>query len=235
VTLAPYRCVAVVTDIEGTTGSIAFVRDVLFPYAKRHLRDFVAAHRDDPLVVQLLRDAAAAANEPAAAEARVVELLSAWIDEDRKVTALKTLEGLIWEDGYARGVLRGHVYADAAAGLRRWHADGIGLYVFSSGSIAAQKLLFGHSEAGDLTQLFAGYFDTTVGAKGDADSYARIAEAIGAAPADLLFLSDREPELDAAHVAGWQVAFLARPADTPPGVTSKFRSFTSFDEISIAR
>lgn len=234
-TAAPFRCAAIVTDIEGTTGSIAFVRDELFPYAKAALGEFVARRRAEPAVAACLREAALYAGEPDASDERIVALLREWIDEDRKITPLKTLQGLIWAEGYVRGLLRGHVYADAVAGLRRWHAEGIALYVYSSGSIAAQKLLFGHSIAGDLVPLFRGYFDTTVGAKSDAAAYGRIAETIGVAPANVLFLSDREAELDAAHAAGWQVACLARPADTPPGVTSKFRSFASFDEIAIAR
>jgi enolase-phosphatase E1 len=211
------------------------VRDVLFPYAQEHLAEFVASARDDATVVLALRETARLANEPDASEARVLELLRAWMDEDRKATPLKTLQGLIWAHGYASGVLRGHVYPDAAAGLRRWHAAGLALYVYSSGSVAAQKLLFGHSAQGDLTPLFRGYFDTTIGAKGEVDSYRGIAAAIAVPPADILFLSDREPELEAAHAAGWQVACLARPADVAPGARSAFPSFTSFDEISIER
>ncbi len=211
------------------------MRDVLFPYAQEHLTDFIARRRDDPAVAQALRETASAAGEPQAAEARLIALLRAWMDEDRKITPLKTLQGLIWAEGYARGVLRGHVYADAAAALRRWHAAGLALYVYSSGSVGAQKLLFGHSTAGDLTPLFTGYFDTTIGAKGDAAAYRRIVAAIDVAPEDVLFLSDREAELDAARLAGWQAAFLARPADAPPGVTSKFPLFASFDEIDVER
>jgi len=233
VTAALFRCAAIVTDIEGTTGSIAFVRDVLFPYAQEHLADFIARRRADPEIARSLHEAAIAASEPQASETRIVGLLRAWMDEDRKVTPLKTLQGIIWAEGYARGVLQGHVYTDAAAGLRRWHAAGVALYVYSSGSIAAQKLLFGHSSAGDITPLFSGYFDTTIGAKGDVDAYGRIAAAIGVPAPDVLFLSDREAELDAAQLAGWQVACLARPADAPSGSVSKYRTFASFDDINI--
>jgi len=231
----PFACAAVVTDIEGTTGSIAFVRDVLFPHAKAQLAGFIAAHRADPAVAAAVREAASLAGEPDASEARIVALLQTWIDEDRKATPLKTLQGLIWADGYASGELRGHVYSDAVAGLRRWDAAGIALYVYSSGSIAAQRLLFGHSIAGDLTPVFRGYFDTTSGPKNDAASYRRIAAQIGLPPQLLLFLSDREPELEAAAAAGWQAAWLARPADTPPGAVSAFPAFRSFDEIELVR
>jgi enolase-phosphatase E1 len=209
------------------------VRDELFPYARKHVADFVARRRGDVDVARILREAAFLANEPAASEERIVAVLRAWMDEDRKVTPLKTLQGLLWARGYAQGELHGHVYADAAAGLQRWHAAGIALYVYSSGSVAAQKLLFGHSNAGDLTPLFRGYFDTTIGPKGDPAAYRRIAAAIDTEPPDILFLSDREAELDAAHSAGWQVAWLARPADTPPGAMSKYPAFASFAEIDI--
>jgi enolase-phosphatase E1 len=226
-----FRCAAVVTDIEGTTGSIAFVRDVLFPYAQDHIAEFVANNRADAVVAQTLRDAADLANEPGASEARTIAVLREWMDEDRKATPLKTLQGLIWAAGYQRGALRGHVYPDAAAGLRRWAAAGLALYVYSSGSVAAQKLLFGYSTAGDLTPLFRGYFDTTIGAKTDAASYRRIATAIERPPGDILFLSDRESELVAADAAGWQVAYVARPADAGPASASVFATFTSFDDI----
>jgi enolase-phosphatase E1 len=211
------------------------VRDVLFPYAQEHLAAFVAQHRADADVAQLLRDAAKAAGEPEASDDRIVALLHGWIADDRKFTPLKTLQGLIWADGYANGALRGHVYADAVAGLQRWHAAGIALYVYSSGSIAAQQLLFGHSTAGDLTPLFRGYFDTTIGPKIDADSYRRIAAAIGLAPTQIVFLSDREPELEAASAAGWHVGWLARPDDVPPDAQSAYPAFASFDEIVVER
>ena len=209
---------AILTDIEGTTGSIHFVREVLFPYAHRRLADFVAAHRDDPVVRQLLHDAAELGGTPDLDEAQTVALLRRWIEEDRKATPLKTLQGLIWADGYNSGAFQGHVYDDAAAALRNWQARGIALYVYSSGSIAAQKLLFRFSSAGDLTPMLSGYFDTTVGAKTDPTSYRRIVSEIGAPAGGILFLSDYVPELDAASVAGMQTVCVQRD-DRPPGTT----------------
>ena len=141
---------------------------------------------------------------------RVVEILLGWIAEDRKATPLKALQGMVWEQGYAAGQLKGHVYPDAVEALKRWKQDGYGLYVYSSGSIQAQKLIFGCSEAGDLTPLFSGYFDTTSGPKREAASYARIAEAIGRPAEDILFLSDVVQELDAAQQAGMPTIGLAR-------------------------
>jgi enolase-phosphatase E1 len=189
---------AVLTDIEGTTSSIAFVTDTLFPYARARLADWIATHPED--AAPILKDVP---GDP-------VETLTRWLDEDRKETALKTLQGLIWAEGYADGTLKGHVYPDAAEALRRWHADGLRLYVYSSGSVAAQKLIFGHSNAGDLTPLFSGYFDTTTGPKKEAESYSRIAAEIGLPVQDILFLSDSVPEIEAARGAGLQTCLVDR-------------------------
>ncbi len=193
---------AIVTDIEGTTSSIAFVAETLFPYARARLPAFVAAHPEQsaPILAEV------AATEPG----DPVATLLRWIDEDRKATPLKALQGMIWADGYRERAFTGHVYADAVAALRRWHADGISLHVFSSGSVAAQKLLFGHGDAGDLTPLFSGYFDTTTGPKREPSSYRAIAAAIGVAPGDILFLSDTPQEIAAARSAGLQALLIDR-------------------------
>lgn len=201
---------AIVTDVEGTTSSIAFVKDKLFPYARAHLAEFVAAHAEAAEVAPLLAEARALAGRPDDNLEQTVQLLQGWIDADKKATPLKTLQGLIWEDGYTRGELVGDVYADAAAGLRRWHEAGIRLYVYSSGSVQAQKLIFGHTLHGDLTPLFTGYFDTRVGGKLETASYHVIAAAIDTEPGEILFLSDNVGELDAARMAGWQTTALDR-------------------------
>lgn len=204
----------ILTDIEGTTSSISFVKDVLFPYARRALPDFVAARGNEPEVRRWL-DQAALDIGGVVSDDCIVELLQGWIDEDRKHTALKALQGMIWRDGYERGDFQAHFYADAAQALRRWHADGHPLYVYSSGSVPAQKLFFGYSECGDLTPLVSGWFDTEVGHKRDADSYRAITDAIGRAPGDILFLSDVIEELDAARDAGLRTALLDRRGDYP--------------------
>lgn len=193
---------AVLTDIEGTTSSVAFVTEVLFPYARAHLTDYVAAHpeRTAPILAEIV------AREPG----DPVATLRRWIDEDRKATPLKALQGMIWADGYAAGAFTGHVYPDAVATLRRWRAAGLRLYVFSSGSIAAQRLLFGHSDAGDLTPLFSGYFDTTTGPKREATSYVRIAAVIGEEPGEVMFLSDTPEEVAAARAAGMAAVLVGR-------------------------
>ena len=204
----------ILTDIEGTTSSIAFVKDVLFPYARRELPRFVREHGKEPEVRRWL-DAVATECGGICGDDVIVETLQGWIDQDRKHTALKALQGMLWRDGYARGDFRGHIYPDAADALRRWHADGRKLAVFSSGSVDAQKLLFGHSEAGDLSPVFSGWFDTQVGHKREADSYRNIAAALGGQPQDILFLSDIVEELDAARDAGLQTLLLDRIEDYP--------------------
>ncbi len=222
---------AILTDIEGTTSSISFVKDVLFPYARERLPAFVATHAEDPEMRHWLHEAAKEAGLVSASQQEIIELLIRWIDADRKSTALKALQGMIWKAGYEDGEYRAHVYAEVPARLREWQRDGKRLYVYSSGSVPAQKLFFAHTEAGDLTALFSGYFDTETGAKRDAESYRRIATAIGTAPADVLFLSDVAEELDAARAVGMQTTLLARaPSQCPP--RSAHRCVGDFDAIA---
>jgi enolase-phosphatase E1 len=204
----PGRPIAILTDIEGTTTPIAFVRDVLFPYARARLPSFLQAHAAEPEVA-----AAVAEAERLGDGSDAVTALLRWLDADAKVTPLKTLQGLIWDEGYRRGELKGVIYPDVPPVLRRWHAAGVRLYVYSSGSEAAQKLLFGHSDAGDLAGLFSGFFDTRVGPKREAGSYAAIARALGVPAGDILFLSDVAEELHAAALAGLQTCQLVRETD----------------------
>ncbi|MCU0767346.1 MAG: acireductone synthase [Gammaproteobacteria bacterium] len=219
---------AVLTDVEGTTTAVSFVFDVLFPYARARLADFVAARGAEPAVRAQLAAVAAEAGRPLT-DPEAVATLRRWIDEDRKVTPLKALQGMIWEDGYRRGDFRGHVYEDAARKLREWRAAGLGLYVYSSGSEQAQRLIFGHSDQGDLTPLFSGYFDTRVGGKRDAASYRGIAARIGLSPAEILFLSDVPEELDAARDAGMATIWLVRGARPDP--TAAHRQAADFDGV----
>ena len=159
----------VLTDIEGTTSSISFVKDVLFPYARRALPGFVHAHGHDPAVRGWL-DRVATDAGGMCDDDMIVEVLQGWIDLDSKHPALKALQGMIWKAGYADGEFTAHVYPDAVAALSRWKSEGHDLYVYSSGSVSAQKLLFGHSDPGDLRPLFSGWFDTAVGGKREAAS-----------------------------------------------------------------
>jgi len=205
---------AILTDIEGTTSSISFVKDVLFPYARRALPGFVRARGQDPEVRRWL-DAAAMDIGGVSSDNCIVDILQQWIDADRKHTALKALQGMIWKAGYESGEYTAHVYPDAAEALRCWHAAGLPLYVYSSGSVGAQKLFFRYSDFGDMGGLFDGHFDTESGGKRDADSYRRIAEAIDLPASDILFLSDVVEELDAAREAGMDTRLLDRLQDYP--------------------
>lgn len=224
----------VLTDIEGTTGSISFVRDVLFPYARRELPRFVRQHGDEPAVRRWL-DQVAAEEGGICRDDTIVETLQGWIDQDRKHTALKGLQGRIWEDGYRNADFTAPVYPDAAARLQAWHAAGIPLAVYSSGSVPAQKLFFAHSDAGDLSPLFSAWFDTEVGHKRDAGSYRNIARELRAEPEAILFLSDVVEELDAAREAGMRTVLVDRREDYPEprdaASANGHARVTSFDAI----
>jgi len=204
----------ILTDIEGTTSSISFVKDVLFPYARRALPRFVHEHGHEAEVRRWL-DQVALENGGLCQDAMIVETLQGWIDEDRKHTALKALQGMIWEAGYASADFTAPVYPDAVDALRGWHDAGHALAVYSSGSVPAQKLLFAHTDAGDLTGLFSAWFDTTVGGKREAGSYARIVRELGVAASQVMFLSDVVAELDAAREAGLGTVLVDRDTDYP--------------------
>ena len=216
---------AIITDIEGTTSSIDFVHEVMFPYSRSRLTAFVANNPEQvaPIFSEIRAGDEAADWDDAACVSRLVE----WHDADRKIGPLKTLQGMIWAEGFASGALRGHVYRDAVAGLQRWNAAGIPLYIYSSGSVAAQKLLFGHSEFGDLTPLFAGHFDTAIGGKKEPGSYRAIAAELGFPAGDILFLSDVAEELAAAQEAGFAVMLLVRDGALPQSRFPVARDFAT--------
>lgn len=222
---------AILTDIEGTTSSISFVKDVLFPYARERLPAFIVTHTDNPDVQHWLHEAAKEAGLVSASQDEIIALLQRWIDEDRKATPLKALQGLIWDEGYRSGEFRAHMYPDVEPKLREWKDHGLEIYVYSSGSVAAQKLLFGFSEAGDLTPLLSGYFDTETGPKREAESYRRIADATGLDSDQILFLSDIAEELDAARTAGMHTTQLAR-APATCSADASHRCVADFSAVS---
>ncbi|AMJ56796.1 MULTISPECIES: acireductone synthase [Stenotrophomonas] len=228
---------AILTDIEGTTSSISFVKEVLFPYARNALPGFVQAHGQEPQVRQWLDAVATEIAASACEDEVIVETLQGWIDQDRKHTALKALQGMIWDSGYRNGDYTAHMYPEVADVLRSWHARGLPLYVYSSGSVPAQKLFFGFSDAGDLNSLFSGNFDTEVGGKREAASYAHIAKSINIAPGEILFLSDIVEELDAARDAGLQTVLLDRLNDYPQPRTGEathgHTRVERFDQITL--
>jgi enolase-phosphatase E1 len=200
---------AIVMDIEGTTSSISFVKDVLFPYARAQMADFVRSHAEDAEVRQLLNDVATLVGNTLTDD-EAITILIQWIDEDRKLTPLKALQGLVWEAGYRNGDFHGHIYPEVARKLYEWHEKGLVLCIYSSGSVHAQKLLFGHTEYGDLTPLFTAFFDTRIGAKREADAYRKIVSQIELPAQKILFLSDISEELDAAREAGLKTCQLLR-------------------------
>jgi enolase-phosphatase E1 len=242
---SPLPARAILLDIEGTTTTIAFVHETLFSFARRHLTEYLGLHAASPEFAPIVnalraeheRDRAARQSPPPWDESspglrlHSIAAYCDWLmDRDRKSTPLKELQGRIWADGYQRGELVGHVFADVAPALARWRSAGKRIAIFSSGSVHAQRLLFAHSCAGDLSAYLDAYFDTTTGPKREAESYGRIAAALDLAPHDVLFISDTHAELDAARGAGMQTRMAIRPGNggRPDAVHPSVRVF---DEI----
>jgi enolase-phosphatase E1 len=232
----------VLLDVEGTTTSVSFVYDVLFPYARAHLAEVLrdgphdSGVRDDVEALRAERTAETAADAPewrAGSPEQVLDsaiAYSLWLmDRDRKSTALKSLQGRIWQRGYGQGALVSHVYPDVAPALKRWRGQGRSAAIFSSGSVLAQRLLFAHTGEGDLTPLLDAYFDTTTGPKRDPASYRRIAEALGADPRVVIFVSDVAEELDAARAAGMGTALCVRPPGPAPA--AEHPVLRTFDDL----
>jgi enolase-phosphatase E1 len=234
-------------DIEGTTCPVSFVAEVLFPYAAQQLPTFLQSQANDPTVQRLLADVQQAWRNDADPEARALwqeaqeeqqsatlaaatAYLQLLIKQDRKLTALKDLQGLIWRGGYAAGELVAPLYPDVAAGLQDWHQAGIVLGVYSSGSVEAQKLLYGHCNAGDLRPLFSHWFDTRVGTKQARESYRHIAAAMACSTADILFVSDALAECEAASASGMQVLF-SRRSGNPQQEAGRFQVISSYTDL----
>lgn len=246
----PFSGRTLLLDIEGTTSSVSYVFDVLFPYARTRLRSFLADNWDDESVAQarrlIARDAGwptdfgaavpVAGPAPAAATQLddLVAHLEQLMDADSKSTGLKELQGLIWRDGFLSGALTAHVYPDVPGALERWTAAGKRVCIFSSGSIGAQRLFMAHTVAGDLTRYFVGHYDTTIGPKRAAASYAAIAADLGDDPRQILFVSDIAAELEAAAAAGMQTALAMRPGNAPQSADYRHRVIESFDQITVA-
>ena len=226
---------AVVLDIEGTTSATGFVVDVLYPYSRSRFAALLTERSDHPAVARAVAQVRELTGDVDADAVRIEKHLNTWLDEDRKATPLKTLQGIIWSEGFARGDLVSHFYDDVVPALRAWHTAGLRLYVYSSGSVAAQRAWFTSSPEGDLLPLVSGLYDTeNAGPKQEPESYRRIAEATGVEPSRLLFLSDRPGELDAAVAAGWHAVGVRRPGEPyfEQGVGDHAQA-GAFDEIGI--
>ncbi len=229
----------ILLDVEGTTSSIAFVYDVLFAFARRHVADYLDRHGDDPDVRAAALGIAAEAgltDVSADAPAGRAQIAAAAIDlmnRDVKSTPLKALQGRIWRQGFESGEVVAHVFDDVPPALVQWADSGLDVRIYSSGSIEAQKLFFGHTAAGDLTRHLRGHYDTTTGPKRDAASYASIAADMGLEPREILFLSDVGAELDAARQAGMATALVIRPGNHPAGSVLDHEPLESFAEIVV--
>lgn len=227
----------ILLDIEGTTSSISFVYDVLFEHAKEHVAAFLARHNADDDVLQLAVGIAEAAGvalskdeiaeDPERAALAAVDLMN----RDIKDTSLKALQGMIWRAGFESGEIVAHVYDDVPPALVRWRDAGVDVRIYSSGSVEAQRLFFGHTAEGDLTSCLQGHYDTTTGHKREPTSYEKIAADIGVAPRQILFVSDVGEELDAARSAGMATALAVRPGNHPAGGKLAHEPIESFDEI----
>jgi enolase-phosphatase E1 len=245
----PLAIRGILLDIEGTTSSISFVHDVMFPYVRQHLADFLQRNWTSPEVEivkgqlarddgtdswadWLLRQGVLSAQACAAAEARILELM----DADAKTTGLKTLQGLIWKSGFHSGALEAQIFDDVLPAIEAWRSSGIDVRIYSSGSIAAQRLFFGHiAGRGNCLHLFSGNYDTTIGGKKEAASYSRVAADWGLPPHEILFISDLDAELAAAAQAGLQVAASLRPGNAPLPENARWPRVHSFADVSVSR
>ncbi len=234
----------VLLDIEGTTSSISFVYDVMFPYVRDHVATYLNENWTDEAVQEAVSMLAADLGKERAEnwldkesaeenQAQVVAGVLRLMDADVKATGLKQIQGLVWKDGFLSGQLVSHLYGDVAECMNRWHDVGIDVRIYSSGSIQAQKLFFGHTVAGDLSGLIGGHYDTTTGAKQEPASYRKIASEFSCPPNEILFISDVVAELFAAKEAGMQVVLSIRPGNKPVDDGHEFDAITSFDDINL--
>lgn len=218
----------ILTDVEGTTTSISFVHDVLFPFSKERLKAFVQENIGKKEVQEALnstKKTAAEEGQKNLSDSEACELLLKWIKEDRKHPALKSLQGEIWEEGYTSGSIKGHIYPDVLPALKKWKEAGLSLGVYSSGSVKAQHLIFGYSSEGNLRPFFSAHFDTAVGHKREVNSYKNIAEELKLPAEEILFLSDIKEELDAAKSAGMKTIQLVRQDDVIIGEHQTAKDF----------
>jgi len=232
-----HKITAILLDIEGTTTPISFVHEVLFPFSRNHLTTYLAENSDSSDVSDDLglldkehTEDLNSGNQPPP----LIEQYVYWlIDQDRKSPALKSLQGKIWEQGYNDGRLHSPVFPDVRPAIERWVEMGVSVNIFSSGSVLAQKLLFAHTDAGDLTKFIDRYFDTSVGKKNHSESYQTIAKALSIPAAEILFVSDVIIELNAAAEAGMRTALCLRPGNAPQELTMQHESIHSFDDITL--
>ncbi len=221
---------AILTDIEGTVSSISFVKDVLFPYSKERIDTFIKENKDNAEVQRILDEVRKIEGKDLTVE-EIIETLKKWIDEDRKIAPLKDIQGLIWKEGFETGKLKADLYEDAYRKLKEWK-EKYPIYVYSSGSVQAQKLFFSHTNYGNILNWFSGHFDTKIGNKKESDSYKKIAKEIGLKPEEILFLSDNPDEIIASEKAGMKAIRVVRPNDAEYIEDFPYKQVKTFDEIT---
>ena len=222
----------ILVDIEGTISPISFVKEVMFPYSKKKLEEFLKNNFEKPEIKEIISEIEKIVGKKLSLD-EVIEILKKWIDEDKKITPLKEIEGYIWEEGFKTGELKAPLFEDAYNKLKEWKDKGYKIYIYSSGSVKAQKLFFSHSIYGNILNLFNGHFDTKIGNKKEKNSYLRIAQEIGAKPEDIIFLSDSLEEIKAAKEAGLQVIKVSRDGETDWIDNLDIKQIKDFSEIDI--
>ena len=221
---------AVLLDIEGTIAPITFVKEVLFPYSKEKMETFVKENIDKPEIKKIIEDVREIEGKNLSVD-EVIETLKRWIDEDKKITPLKEIQGYIWEEGFSSGNIKAPLYEDAYKKMLQWKEKNIPMYIYSSGSVKAQKLFFSHTEKGNILDFFKGHFDTKIGNKKEPESYKKIAKEIGLKPEEILFLSDNPDEIKAASKAGMKAVRVVREGDAQFINNFPYPQISTFDQI----
>ncbi|MBM3453850.1 MAG: acireductone synthase [Bacteroidetes bacterium] len=227
-------CRVILSDIEGTTSSVSYVYDILFPYFREHIAEITQfAHLAEvkEAFLEVIGICEHEEGQILTTSEAIIQKLLEWSINDKKYTPLKTLQGIIWSKGYQLGELKGHVYDDVSVNLERWAANGLKIGIYSSGSITSQKLLFKYSLSGDLTKWLSCYFDTTIGHKRNEDSYLRIAARLGQDPSEIVFLSDIQEELSAARQAGFKTIHVLREEGSSSTSTYRAKDFNEVNNL----
>jgi enolase-phosphatase E1 len=219
-------------DVEGTTTDVHFVHNVLFPYSKSRMKDFILGNRNRADVAGIVNDVKKTVKTEEhilLTDYEVINRLERWIEQDLKQASLKEIQGLIWDEGYKNGSFKGHVYPDVKPFFEKITSQGSKIGIYSSGSVQAQKLIMGFSNAGDLTPFISYYFDTKMGHKREVISYQNIMKEVNLPAGDICFFSDIPQELQAAQTAGMKVCHVVRPGTEPSEVS--LPSINSFDDF----
>jgi enolase-phosphatase E1 len=229
-----YKCKHILSDIEGTTSSVSYVYDVLFPYFRNHLSEITQFSHLSEVKYAFSQVISICQKEDGVVlttSEEVIQKLLQWSLEDKKITPLKAIQGLIWDKGYQLGELKGHVYEDVAPNFEKWVLNGLKISIYSSGSVTAQKLIFKYGITGDLTKWISQYFDTNIGGKRNSTSYVAISSRLGIRPEEILFLSDIKEELDAAEEAGLKTIHVLREEGIESSSIYRAKNFNEVDSL----